>query len=318
MAGFRLGRGPCLVEARAELPFRFAHVVHQRDPVLRGPARPRRWWSWRFRSLVDRVVAAAVVRYSRSGRFHGRRHAYPAMRVKDVAAAAAPRDAPGVIRTRGQQFRKLLLYPSELRGRVVPDAAGRSAGRYLVTHWTAERESPPRRPHVERCLPPGEDVRQPPPGASPVPPARRSPGGSSSPPLPRPGSGPVGRRPGRYLLSPARRPRSGHGRARAGHPGGTRASPSRTRGRPEAPLGRRPTGPDPGRGSGGLELSPGDRRVGDWRSSRGRWHTSSPGDRQLNGDLPRRAFALWSNGLPYRPAERPAASGRTRPRSSDG
>ena len=30
--------------------------------------------------------------------------------------ALVPSHAPGVTRTRGQQFRKLLLYPSELRG----------------------------------------------------------------------------------------------------------------------------------------------------------------------------------------------------------
>src|SRR4051794_23064498 len=32
------------------------------------------------------------------------------------ARSAPPDHAPGVTRTRGQQFRKLLLYPSELRG----------------------------------------------------------------------------------------------------------------------------------------------------------------------------------------------------------
>jgi hypothetical protein len=34
---------------------------------------------------------------------------------KPPSKAGVP-NAPGVTRTRGQQFRKLLLYPSELRG----------------------------------------------------------------------------------------------------------------------------------------------------------------------------------------------------------
>jgi hypothetical protein len=43
---------------------------------------------------------------------------------------AAAGNAPGVTRTRGQQFRKLLLYPSELRGlflRTSPQAAWEDA-----------------------------------------------------------------------------------------------------------------------------------------------------------------------------------------------
>ena len=57
-------------------------------------------------------------RHRRSGllptlSFHGRSHVRPD---QGCGSSTPSANAPGVTRTRGQQFRKLLLYPSELRG----------------------------------------------------------------------------------------------------------------------------------------------------------------------------------------------------------
>src|SRR5205085_3711860 len=86
------------------------------------PARSRRWLCHRRRAADSGPGTTELVPLLR-GLAHESLlpRLLPCLSCKGwmVLVPPAGSSAPGVTRTRGQQFRKLLLYPSELRGQLV-------------------------------------------------------------------------------------------------------------------------------------------------------------------------------------------------------
>src|SRR4051794_7967758 len=114
------GRFPASAAARAWLRLRAANsslrwllVIRNQTINPTAATAPPTAISCRLRSRYQGVVAGTVGVRSR---VVGCTVVAMSAQLKGVNRRHRTTSAPGVTRTRGQQFRKLLLYPSELRG----------------------------------------------------------------------------------------------------------------------------------------------------------------------------------------------------------